>query len=148
MIPRVLFISAERRLLKKGDLKQFASDLNEFHLRRDDPIAMAGSVVMAPAALILKGPNALVGAALNSRQADPLGEGPLAYTRRDVWSLLGNTFEAGKNLITLHPLRAGGNIIKGAFDASDLLTDPFLDAGAAIVGHTRRQVSNSLTTSA
>lgn len=103
---------------------------------------------MAPAAVILKGPNALVGAALSSRQADPLGEGPLAYTRRDVWSLLGNTFEAGKNLITFHPLRAGGNVIKGVFDAGDLLTDPFLDAGAAIVGHTRRQVSSTLQTAA
>lgn len=139
---------AEARLIFKGDLGQFGRDLQDFHLRTDGVRETAGSLVMAPAAVIMKGPNAVVGALVDDRPADPLPEGPLAYTRRDITSILGNTGKAVKNLVTLHPLRATGNVIKGAFDVGDLLTDPFLDTGAAIAGHTRRQVSSSLATAA
>lgn len=138
---------AESRLIYKGDLGQFGRDLRDFHLRADGAREAAGSVILAPAAAIMKAPNALVGT-LSNHPADPLPEGPLAYTRRDVWSLLANTGNAAKNLVTLHPLRATGNVIKGVFDAGDVLTDPFLDFGAAIAGHTRRKASSVLSSAA
>ncbi len=140
--------SAERRLIHKGDLGQFGKDLNEFHLRTDDPIAMAGSVLMAPAVAVTKIGNA-IGGEFSDQQAKPLGEGILKYTTRDIASLAGNTVSAVKNLLTLHPLRAAGNVLKGGLDALDIVAvDPALDIGSGIVGHTRRQVSSSLAPAA
>lgn len=108
---------------------------------------------MAPAALILKGPNALVGAMTSDQPAEPLGEGPIKYTVRDVKSLAQNTLAAAGNLLTLHPLRATGNVIKGGFDAWDLATtDIPLDLASDIVGHvnrkTRSRISASLSAAA
>jgi len=147
MFPRVRTTSAERRMLRKGDIGQFAKDLNQFHIRTDDPIAMAGSVLMAPVVAITKAGNAIAGE-FSPRPADPLGEGILKYTARDVKSLIGNTAGAVGNLLTLHPLRAAGNILKGGMDALDIVVDPLLDMGSGLVGHTRRQVSSALSTAA
>ena len=146
MFPRAPISSAERRLLYKGDIGQFAKDLNDFHIRTDDPIAMAGSVLMAPAVAVTKIGNA-IGGELSDRTAEPLGDSIVKYTARDVKSLIGNTVGAVGNLLTLHPLRAAGNVLKGGLDAMDIVAvDPWLDVGSGIVGHTRRQVSSSLAT--
>ncbi|MDD5751350.1 MAG: hypothetical protein PHS73_02420 [Candidatus Peribacteraceae bacterium] len=138
---------AEHRLIGRGDLKQFAKDLNEFHIRTDDPVATAGSVVMAPVVALTKLGNAVAGE-FSDRMAQPLGEGAFKYTARDIKSLVGNTASAVKNLLTLHPLRAAGNVIKGAFDGLDLTLDPFLDVGSGIAGHTRRQAAATLSSAA
>lgn len=135
-------------MLRKGDLGQFGKDLNEFHVRTDDPIAMAGSVLMAPAVAVTKIGNA-IGGEFSDRPAVPLGDGILKYTIRDIKSLVGNTAGAIGNLLTLHPLRAAGNVLKGGMDALDIVAvDPALDIGSGIVGHTRRQVSHSLALTA
>ena len=148
MIPRTRLSSAERRLLKRGDFGQFARDLDEFHVRTDDPIAMAGSVIMAPAVAVTKVGNA-IGGEFSDRPAEPLREGIIKYTWRDIKSLAGNTLSAVKNVLTLHPLRAAGNVLKGGLDAVDIVAvDPLLDLGSGLVGHTRRQISHSLATAA
>jgi len=137
----------EHRIIMRGDLKQFGKDLNDYHIRTDDPIATVGSVVMAPAVALTKVGNAIAGE-FSDRTAEPLDEGAFKYTARDIKSLIGNTASSVKNLLTLHPLRAAGNVIKGAFDGLDLTLDPFLDVGSGIVGHTRRQTSATLATAA
>jgi len=54
-----------------------------------------------------------------------------------------------KNLLTLHPLRAAGNVLKGGLDALDIVAvDPALDIGSGIVGHTRRKASSALALAA
>lgn len=99
---------------------------------------------MAPVVAITKVGNAIAGE-FSPRPADPLGEGFLKYTTRDVKSLIGNTAGAVGNLLTLHPLRAAGNVLKGGMDALDIVAvDPALDIGSGIVGHTRRKVSSAL----
>jgi hypothetical protein len=105
---------AEQRLLKRGDFGQFLRDLDAFHIRTDDPIAMAGSVIMTPAVAVTKVGNA-IGGEFSDRQAEPLSEGVFKYTVRDIKSLIGNTASAVKNLLTLHPLRAAGNVLKGGW---------------------------------
>jgi len=137
----------EARLLRRGDLKQFGEDLSDFHIRTDNPLAMAGSLVMAPAVAVTKLGNA-IGGEFSDRKAVPLGEGFLKYTTRDIQSLVGNTASAIGNLLTLHPLRAAGNVVKGTLDGLDLATDPFLDIGSGIFGHTRRKTSQTLITAA
>lgn len=127
----------ETRLLRKGDLRQLGHDINERHVRADDPLALAGSVVMAPAAAFSKVGNALVGQ-FSSAEAVPLEEGGLAYLRRDIASATKNLLETGKNIATLHPIRALGSAIKTGFDAIDVVTvDPLLDIGSAVFGHTQ-----------
>ena len=137
----------EARLIRRGDIRQFGKDVNDYHIRTDDPLAMAGSVIMAPAVAITKVGNAIAGE-FSDRTAEPLGDGVLKYTTRDIKSLVGNTASAVKNVLTLHPLRAAGNVIKGAFDGLDLVTDPFLDVGSGIFGHTRRKTAATLATAA
>ena len=145
---RPLHGSAEHRLVRRGDLKQFGKDLNDYHIRTDNPLAMAGSVVMAPAVAVTKVGNALAGE-FSDRPAEPLGDGFLKYTARDIKSLAGNTLSAVGNLLTLHPLRAAGNVLKGGLDALDIVVvDPRLDVGSGLVGHTRRQTSSVLATAA
>lgn len=134
---------AESRLIGRGDLKQFGKDVNDYHIRTDNPLAMAGSIIMAPAVALTKLGNAVVGE-FSDRTAEPLSEGMLKYTGRDIKSLIGNTASAVKNLLTLHPLRAAGNVAKGAMDGLDLVTDPFLDVGSGIFGHTRRKTAATL----
>lgn len=103
---------------------------------------------MAPAVAITKVGNAIAGE-FSPRPADALGEGILKYTTRDVKSLIGNTAGAVGNLLTLHPLRAAGNVLKGGIDALDIVAvDPWLDVGSGLVGHTRRQASSALSTAA
>lgn len=127
----------EARLIHKGDFRQLGRDINEHHLRADDPLAAAGSVIMAPAVAISKAGNALVGE-FSSAEAQPLDDGGLAYIRKDIGSAAKNLFETGKNIVTLHPLRALGSGAKTVFDAVDLVTvDPLLDVGSAIFGHTQ-----------
>lgn len=127
----------EKRLIHKGDFKQLGQDINGHHLRADDPLALAGSVVMAPATAFSKVGNALVGQ-FSSAEAVPLDDGGLAYIRRDVSSAAKNLLETGKNMITLHPIRAVGSALKTGFDAVDLVTvDPLLDIGSGIFGHTQ-----------
>lgn len=124
------------------------TDLNEFHVRTDDPVAVAGDFIMAPAVAVTKLGNAIAGE-FSDRPPVPLGNSIVKYTWRDIKSLAGNTLSAVKNILTLHPLRAGGNILKGGLDALDItFVDPVLDVGSGIVGHTRRQVSHSLATAA
>ncbi|MFA5272932.1 MAG: hypothetical protein WC353_02105 [Candidatus Peribacter sp.] len=148
MFPYVRHASAERRLIRRGDLAQLGKDIDAFHIRTDDPIAAAGSVVMAPAVAVTKIGNAL-GGEFSDLPAQPLGEGVFKYTMRDIASLGGNTLSAAKNLLTLHPIRAAGNVLKGGLDALDIITvDPVLDIGSGLAGHTRRQVSNVLATAA
>ncbi|MDD4628245.1 MAG: hypothetical protein PHE68_02505 [Candidatus Peribacteraceae bacterium] len=137
----------EARLLRRGDLKQFGEDLNDFHIRTDNPLAMAGSLVMAPAVAVTKLGNA-IGGEFSDRKAVPLGEGFLKYTTRDIQSLVGNTASAIGNLLTLRPLRAAGNAVKGALDGLDLVTDPFLDVGTGFFGHTNRQAAASAAATA
>lgn len=103
---------------------------------------------MAPAVAITKVGNAIAGE-FSPRPADALGEGILKYTVRDVKSLVGNTAGAVGNLLTLHPLRAAGNVLKGGLDALDIVAvDPVLDIGSGIVGHTRRKTSSALALAA
>jgi hypothetical protein len=144
---RFLSSSAEQRLIRKGDIGQLGRDIKDFHIRADDPLAAAGSVVMAPAAAIAKAGNAIVGS-FSPEPAVPLGESGFKYIARDVQSLANNAVGAVRNLLTLHPLRAAGNVVKGAFDAVDLVTvDPLLDVGSGIFGHqnkVRRSVGSTL----
>lgn len=145
MISRFRHAPAERRLLKRGDIGQFWKDLNEFHVRTDDPVATAGAVIMAPAVALTKVGNAIAGE-FSPRKAEPLGDGIVKYTARDIRSLIGNTAGAVGNLLTLHPLRAAGNVLKGGMDALDIVAvDPWLDVGSGLVGHTRRQASSALS---
>jgi len=134
----------EHRLIGKGDFRQGFEDLQQFHVRTDGPIEMAGSVIMAPAVALTKFGNTLAGE-FSDHQAEPLKEGGLKYISRDVRSAAGNLFQAGKNLVTLHPLRAAGNLVKAGFDGVDIVfVDPLLDAGSAAFRHTRRQVHSTL----
>lgn len=132
---------AEKRLIHKGDIGQFGRDVNDFHFRADGPIETAGSVVMTPAAVLAKLPNALAGE-FSDKQAEPLGEGPLAYTARDVRSAFSNLLGGA---LSLKP----GRVLKGAFDAFDAVTtDPLLDLGKAVSRHTRRKANTTLSTAA
>lgn len=150
-----LFLSysaKESRLIYEGDLRQLGRDINDYHIRADDPLAAAGSVVLAPAAGISKFGNALVGE-FSDAPAEPLGEGGLKYISRDIRSAGTNLLAAGKNLVTLHPIKATGNVLKAGFDGVDVvLVDPLLDIGSGAFGHnnrkTRYAVSQTLATAA
>ncbi len=125
----------EMRLIAKGDIGQLTRDIGDFHLRADDPLALAGSVIMAPAVGITKIGNAIAGE-FSSEQAEPLGEGGLRYISRDIRSAGRNLFAAAKNLVTLHPIRAAGNLVKAGFDGVDIVfIDPVLDVGSGVFGH-------------
>ncbi len=127
--------AAEHRLIRKNDMETFVDDLRTHHLRTDGGLEAAGSVIMAPAVAITKFPNAVVGT-LSGTTSPELREGFGMYTGRDIRSLGQNTVSAIGNLLTLHPLRAAGNVVKGAFDAVDIaVVDPLLDVGSALVGH-------------
>lgn len=128
----------EHRLCAKGDLRQFGRDLTDFHARTDGPLETVGSAIMLPAVAITKVGNAIAGE-FSDQEPTELREGAFKYTGRDVRSLMSNAGAAVKNLLTLHPVKAAGNVIKGTFDALDLTVDPFLDVGASIVGHQNRQ---------
>lgn len=127
----------ENRLIAKGDIGQFGRDLADFHLRTDGVAETAGSLIMAPVVGITKIGNAVAGE-FSSVPATPLGDGGLKYTIRDARSAISNIFAAGKNLLTLHPLRAAGNLVKAGFDGVDLAIDPLLDIGSGIFGHQHR----------
>ncbi len=131
--------SAEQRLIRHGDIEQLYRDTRDYHIRADDPLAAAGTVVMAPAAALAKAGNAIAGV-FSPEEAVPLEEGGFKYTARDIKSLAGNTAGAIKNLLTLHPIKAAGNVLKGAFDAVDIVTvDPLLDVGSGIFGHQKKR---------
>ena len=124
----------------RSHLGQLWNDTKRYHLRTDGTLELAGSVPMAAGAAIGKIGNAVVGDISNALGAKtrpvPLGEGNLKYMRRDVASLADNALDFGKNVITLHPVRALGNVVKGGFDALDLtFVDPILDGGTALFGH-------------
>lgn len=127
----------EHRLCAKGDFGKFVSDLKEFHARTDGPLETVGSAVMLPAVALTKVGNAIAGE-FSDQEAPELREGAFKYTGRDIRSLMGNAGAAVKNLLTLHPVKAAGNVLKGTFDALDLTVDPFLDIGSSIVGHQNR----------
>lgn len=144
----ILFFSqAENRLIHRGDIGQLGRDIKDYHIRADDPLAAAGTVVMAPIAAVSKAGNAIAGV-FSPEEAVPLEEGGFKYTARDVKSLVNNTAGAVKNVLTLHPIKAAGNILKGAFDAVDIVTvDPLLDVGSGIFGHqnkARRSVQSTV----
>lgn len=135
------YCTEERRLIYKGDIGQLGSDIKDFHVRTDGPIEMAGSVVMAPAVGFTKLGNAVVGH-FSDQEAEPLKEGGLKYISRDFRSAGKNLLATGKNLVTLHPLRALGNAAKTLLDGTDIVfVDPFLDVGSGAFGHNRRQIS-------
>jgi len=138
---------AENRLIRRGDVRQLGRDIKDFHVRADDSLAAAGTVVMAPVAVFAKAGNAIAGL-FSPEEAVALEEGGFKYTARDIKSLTRNTTGAVRNLLTLHPLKAAGNVLKGAFDAVDIVTvDPLLDVGSGIFGHqekARRSVGNTL----
>lgn len=135
----------ECRLIRKGDVSQLGRDIRDFHLRADDPLALAGAPVMAGAAAIAKFPNALIGL-LSSEEATPLEEGGLAYTTRDIRSATHNLLATGKNILTLHPIRALGSAVKTTFDAFDVVTvDPLLDIGNGIFGHQYKKTRSSMS---
>lgn len=132
----------EERLIARGDIKQWGRDIDDFHIRADDPLATAGSVIMAPAVAITKIGNAIAGE-FSTEQAEPLKGGGIKYISRDVRSAGKNILAAGKNLLTLHPLRAAGNVLKAGFDGLDIVfVDPLLDIGSGISGHQNRARSS------
>jgi hypothetical protein len=140
----VSWSAQEMRLIQKGDLRQLGSDIRDFHLRADDPLALAGAPIMAGAAAIAKIPNAIVGQ-FSSEEAIPLGEGGLAYTTRDIRSAASNLLATGKNILTLHPLRAVGSAAKTVFDALDVVTvDPLLDIGTGVFGHQNKKTRSRM----
>ena len=130
----------EKRLIAISHIGQLGKDISRKHLRTDGVLETAGAVPLAVGAGVTKIGNAIagdVGKALGAQNEPiPLPEGNLAYMQKDTASLIDNTLGAAGNLLTLHPLRATGNIVKGVFDAADILVvDPFLDGGTALFGH-------------
>ncbi|MBM3228241.1 hypothetical protein FJZ27_05300 [Candidatus Peribacteria bacterium] len=102
----------EHRLIGRGDLRALGEDIDQFHLRADDPIAAVGAVPMALAAGVTKVGNAIVGE-LSDAPPERLGNGPLKYMERDVRSTISNVLNFGKNVLTFRPVKAVGNAIKG-----------------------------------
>jgi len=136
----------EHRLIGRGDLRALGEDIDQFHLRADDPIAAVGAVPMALAAGVTKVGNAIVGE-LSDAPPERLGNGPLKYMERDVRSTISNVLNFGKNVLTFRPVKAVGNAIKGAFDLA--IVDPMLDVGSDVFGHinrNRRSVRSALGT--
>jgi len=132
-----------------GHLKQLWNDTRRYHIRADGIPEAAGSFPLAVGAGIGKIGNAVVGDISNALGAKTrpvaLGEGNLKYMRRDVASIADNAIDFGKNVITLHPIRAIGNAVKGGFDAVDLtFIDPILDGGTAVFGHAYERRSGSV----
>jgi hypothetical protein len=130
----------EKRLLAISHTGQLGKDIERYHLRADGPLETVGAVPMAVGAGIGKIGNTIAGDISNALGADvepiPLGEGNFKYMRRDATSVIDNTLGFGKNVLTLHPIRAAGNVVKGGFDLVDLtLVDPLLDGGSAVFGH-------------
>lgn len=126
--------TAERRLCHRGDFRQLGRDISQ------------ESWMMAPFIAVTKAGNALVGE-FSDREPEQLGTSGVKFTARDVRSAVGNLFQAGKNLITLHPLRAVGNVAKAGMDAIDVPFDLALDAGSALTRpakQTRSAVSYAL----
>jgi len=141
MINNVSTSARESRLLQYGGIKQLGEDI-KVHIRTDDPIATAGTFVMAPAAFVSKIGNA-VADEFSPNPAVPLGEGGMKYIKRDVQSITLNAASAIGNIVTLHPIKAAGNAIKVVFDAGDLiLVDPLLDVGSGIFGHQNKTQSS------
>lgn len=138
----------ESRLIFRHDMTQLWRDTNERHIQAirhpiKDPVGAIGAPVMAVGAGVAKIGNAVAGL-FSSEEAKPLPDGGLAYLRRDIGSVGTNAAAAIKNILTLHPLRAAGNVIKGTFDALDVVTvDPLLDVGSGIFGH-QHNVRNSV----
>lgn len=128
----------EQRLILRGDIGQLTRDIGDFHVRADGPLETVGSVVMPVAVGVTKVGNAIAGL-FSSEQAEPLAEGGMKYTSRDIRSAGRNLVAAGKNLVTLHPLRAAGNLVKTVFDGVDIVfVDPVLDVGSGVFGHQNR----------
>lgn len=135
---------SEKRLIHISHIGQLGKDIGRFHLRADGPLETVGALPMAAGAGIAKIGNAAVGDIGNLLRGNkgpriepvPLPQGNLKYIRRDIASLADNTLDFGKNVITLHPVRALGNVAKGGLDALDLaFIDPVLDGGTALFGH-------------
>lgn len=125
----------EQRLIAKGDFGQLTRDIGDFHVRADGPLETLGSAIMPVAVGVTKIGNTIVGA-FSSEEAEPLGDGGLKYISRDVRSAGRNLLAFGKNVITLHPLRATGNLVKAGFDGADIVfVDPVLDVGSGVFGH-------------
>ncbi len=148
-VPR--WSAKESRFLHRGNISQFGRDTRDFHIRADGPLETMGAPVMTAAAAIAKLPNAIVGS-FSPEEAIPLGEGGLKYTALDIKSIGGNAVGAMKNLLTLHPVKALGNVVAGTFDALDVVTvDPLLDVGSGVFGHqqkVRRGMNAALTQAA
>lgn len=130
----------EKRLIAISHTGQLGNDIKRFHLRADGPLETVGAIPLAVGAGIGKIGNTIVGDISNALGAQvepiPLGEGNFKYMRRDIASVADNALGFGKNVLTLHPIRATGNVVKGAFDLVDLtLVDPLLDGGTAVFGH-------------
>lgn len=138
----------EKRLLAISHTGQLGKDIERYHLRSDGPLETVGAVPMAVGAGIGKIGNTIAGDISNALGADvkpiPLGEGNFKYMRRSVASVADNTLDFGKNVLTLHPIRAAGNVVKGGFDLVDLtLVDPLLDGGSAVFGHAYKKKGGS-----
>jgi hypothetical protein len=142
----------ETRLIARGNIPQLGRDIRDFHIRADDPLAAAGTVVMAPAAALGKIGNA-IGGTLSPEEAVPLGEGGLKYIEQDVATLKENAKGAARNLLGVRPIKFGGNVLAGALSVADLVTiDPLLDIGSGAFGHqerkTRAAIAHTLATAA
>lgn len=134
----------ERRLLRRGDIKQSWNDLKDFHVRAESPWQAAGSVIMAPAVFVAKAGNAIVGE-FSPQEAEPLGDGGLKYISRDVRSAAKNLFGGVKHLATLHPVKALGSVLKAGWDATEILiADPLLDIGSNAFGHQSRRTRSAV----
>jgi len=136
----------EHRLIGRGDLRALGQDIDQFHLRADDPIAAIGAVPMALAAGVTKVGNAIAGE-FSDAPPERLGDGPFKYIERDVRSTVNNVLNLGKNILTFRPVKALGNVAKGALDFIDLaIVDPILDVGSDVFGHINRKRGSYRTT--
>lgn len=138
-----LHASAEQRLLRRGELQQYADDLGDFHFRSDGLRQTIGSAVMLPTVAISKLINAAIGE-LSDKPAEPLGDGPIKYVWRDTKSAIGNTLGAAGKLVTLHPIQALGRGAKAVVDGLDVVfPDTILDLGSDVFGHINRKTRHS-----
>jgi len=146
--PLKMASAREKRLIAISHTGQLGKDIERYHLRTDGPLETVGAIPLAVGAGIGKIGNTVVADISNALGADthpiPLGEGNFKYMRRDVASVLDNTMAFGKNVLTLHPLRATGNALKTGFDLVDLtFVDPVLDGGTAVFGHAYEKKGSS-----
>ncbi|MDA1208725.1 MAG: hypothetical protein O2904_01690 [bacterium] len=136
-------LESSDNLNAKTHTGQVLKDTGRFHFRADGIRQTIGAPIMSIAHPVGKIGNGVVKDLGNlfldegdKIAPEPLGNGSLKHLRRDIPSIARNTGNAVVNLITLHPLRATGNLINAGADAFDIaIVDPLLDGGNLIFGH-------------